>query len=129
MNGPVCQTYGVTYSVTDKRGVTISMQRVCDADQLISDYISFESIVKVSISPTFYIKLFLDESVFTNFSLLAVWLCYFLAKDYWCKSGLKKLEKLTKVVNFTNILQFKQLFHTKVFFATFLFVHFFFVFF
>jgi len=58
MNGPVCQTYGVTYSVTDKRGVTISMQRVCDADQLISDYISFESIVKVSISPTFYNELF-----------------------------------------------------------------------
>ncbi len=49
MNGPVCQTYGVTYSVTNKRGVKISSERVCDADQLISDSISFESIVKVEL--------------------------------------------------------------------------------
>jgi len=63
----------------------------------------------VSISPTFYEHLYLYESVFQSYSLLTVWLCSFLLKEYW------RISCLLNVGEIDYWCQFHQQF-TRAFF-------------
>ena len=49
MNGAVCKTYGVVYSVTDNVGVNSSNQSVCDTNRLITKTISYENVANVEL--------------------------------------------------------------------------------
>ena len=82
---------------------TISLVTVLLCNLLAKEYIDAKAahkmMVKLTTSFNFIkilLKTFSYKSALRSFSLISVWLCNFLAKEYCAKIGSKMLMKLTK---------------------------------
>jgi hypothetical protein len=70
------------------------------AQKMLMKFLLGVNFIKILCKPVLY------KSVLHSFSLVTVWLCIFLAKEYRGKKAARKmLIKLTTSVNFINILR------------------------
>jgi hypothetical protein len=72
------------------------------SDVRVQAFSDFSLRIKVSISQTFFVQLFVQKCSEQLYSPLKVCICIFWQKDIGKKAAHKMLVKLTKGINFTN---------------------------